>query len=259
VNVLVALTNEFDLNDIDHEEKIRQLHKQLESLMLRRLKRDVLKSLPTKSERILRVEMSALQTHFYKNILTKVGCGFVPKESCTNWYRRTFKRWSRVRMVITTSVYSISVRVTSSPSIYIIDKLCSTAMELKKAANHPYLFDGAESTTENSEDVLKGLVMNSGKMVLLDKLLVRLKEGGHRVLIFSQMVRMLDILSDYMSYRGYLHQRLDGMVASEARKKSILHFNAPNSPDFAFLLSTRAGGLGINLETADTVIIFDVS
>jgi chromodomain-helicase-DNA-binding protein 1 len=68
----VALTNEFDLNDANHEEKIKELHEQLESLMLRRLKRDVLTSLPTKSERILRVEMSALQTHFYKNILTKV-------------------------------------------------------------------------------------------------------------------------------------------------------------------------------------------
>lgn len=69
---VVALTNEFDLNDADHETKIKELHQQLEALMLRRLKRDVLTSLPTKSERILRVEMSALQTHFYKNILTKV-------------------------------------------------------------------------------------------------------------------------------------------------------------------------------------------
>jgi chromodomain-helicase-DNA-binding protein 1 len=133
------------------------------------------------------------------------------------------------------------------------------AMELKKAANHPFLFDGAETKTDNNEESLKGLVMSSGKMVLLDKLLARLKQDNHRVLIFSQMVRMLDILSDYMSLRGYLHQRLDGMVASDARKKSIAHFNAPGSPDFAFLLSTRAGGLGINLETADTVIIFDVS
>jgi chromodomain-helicase-DNA-binding protein 1 len=133
------------------------------------------------------------------------------------------------------------------------------AMELKKAANHPYLFDGAEVRTENKDETLKGLVMNSGKMVLLDKLLTRLRLDGHRVLIFSQMVRLLDILSDYMSLRGYPHQRLDGMVASEARKKSIAHFNAAGSLDFAFLLSTRAGGLGINLETADTVIIFDVS
>ncbi|KAF9010521.1 P-loop containing nucleoside triphosphate hydrolase protein [Cyathus striatus] len=217
-----ALTNEFDLADADHEEKIKELHQQLESLMLRRLKRDVLTSLPTKSERILRVEMSALQTHFYKNILTKNFQGLVKSANGNN---------------------NIS--------------LLNIAMELKKAANHPFLFDGAEVRTDNQEETLKGLVMNSGKMVLLDKLLVRLKQDGHRVLIFSQMVRMLDILSDYMSLRGYQHQRLDGMVSSEARKKSIAHFNTPGSPDFAFLLSTRAGGLGINLETADTVIIFD--
>lgn len=140
-----------------------------------------------------------------------------------------------------------------------VNSIEPAAMELKKAANHPYLFDGAETRTDNTEETLKGLVMSSGKMVLLDKLLVRLRQDGHRVLIFSQMVRMLDILSDYMSLRGYQHQRLDGMVSSEARKKSIAHFNSPGSPDFAFLLSTRAGGLGINLETADTVIIFDVS
>ncbi|KAI0695471.1 SNF2 family N-terminal domain-containing protein [Cytidiella melzeri] len=216
------LSNEFDLNDADHEHKIKELHKQLESLMLRRLKKDVLTSLPTKSERILRVEMSALQTHFYKNILTKNFQGLVKSANGNN---------------------NIS--------------LLNIAMELKKAANHPYLFDGAETRTDNTEETLKGLVMSSGKMVLLDKLLARLRQDGHRVLIFSQMVRMLDILSDYMSLRGYQHQRLDGMVASEARKKSIAHFNAAGSPDFAFLLSTRAGGLGINLETADTVIIFD--
>lgn len=131
-------------------------------------------------------------------------------------------------------------------------------MELKKAANHPYLFDGAENRAVADDEILKGLVMNSGKMVLLDKLLARLRQDGHRVLIFSQMVRMLDILSDYMNLRGYLHQRLDGMVSSDARKKSIAHFNSPGSTDFAFLLSTRAGGLGINLETSNTVIIFDV-
>ncbi|KAH7888521.1 SNF2 family N-terminal domain-containing protein [Phlebopus sp. FC_14] len=217
-----ALTNEFDLNDADHEMKIKELHAQLESLMLRRLKRDVLTSLPTKSERILRVEMSALQTHFYKNILTKNFQGLVKSANGNN---------------------NIS--------------LLNIAVELKKAANHPYLFDGAEVRTDVAEETLKGLVMNSGKMVLLDKLLARLRQDGHRVLIFSQMVRMLDILSDYMSLRGYQHQRLDGMVASDARKRSIAHFNSPGSPDFAFLLSTRAGGLGINLETANTVIIFD--
>lgn len=160
-------------------------------------------------------------------------------------------------MVTATSVSSTSVSSSTSSSLP-----CSEpsllAMELKKAANHPYLFDGAEVRAQTTDETLKGLIMNSGKMVLLDKLLTRLRQDGHRVLIFSQMVRMLDILSDYMNLRMWTHQRLDGMVGSDARKKSIAHFNAPGSPDFAFLLSTRAGGLGINLETANTVIIFDV-
>ena len=162
-------------------------------------------------------------------------------------------------MGTTILVYSTLVRFYTRLLGYLVVYVNLKAMELKKAANHPYLFDGVEVRTDNQEETLKGIVMNSGKMVLLDKLLARLKQDGHRVLIFSQMVRMLDILSDYLALRGYQHQRLDGMVSSDARKKSIAHFNAPGSPDFAFLLSTRAGGLGINLETANTVIIFDVS
>ncbi|GAA5880624.1 hypothetical protein JCM8547_006042, partial [Rhodosporidiobolus lusitaniae] len=213
------LAGEFDLNDEENEAKIRNLHEKLESIMLRRLKRDVIKELPTKSERILRVEMSNLQTWWYKNILT------------------------RNYAALTGAEHQVS--------------LLNIAMELKKASNHPYLFDGVEDITNVREEQLKGIVMNSGKMVLLDKLLTRLKQDGHRVLVFSQMVRMLDILSDFCSLRGYIHQRLDGTVPSETRRKSIEHFNAPGSPDFVFLLSTRAGGLGINLETADTVVIFD--
>ena len=96
------------------------------------------------------------------------------------------------------------------------------AMELKKAANHPYLFEGAEVQSNNDDDTLKGLVMSSGKMVLLDKLLARLSQDGHRVLIFSQMVRMLDIMSDYMTLRGYLHQRLDGTVTSEQARAEFI-------------------------------------
>ncbi|EJD52396.1 transcription regulator [Auricularia subglabra TFB-10046 SS5] len=217
------LTNDFDLNDADHESKIKELHSQLEGLMLRRLKRDVIKSLPTKKEQILRVEMSTLQTHYYKNILTKN--------------------------------FTALSKGAAGGGGHI--SLLNIAMELKKAANHPYLFDGAEAPAASPEETLKALVMSSGKLVLLDKLLARLRADGHRVLIFSQMVRMLDILTDYMHLRGYPHQRLDGTVSSDERKKAIAHFNAPGSLDFVFLLSTRAGGLGINLETADTVIIFD--
>ncbi|KAF9998140.1 hypothetical protein BGZ79_008188 [Entomortierella chlamydospora] len=213
---------EIDMADAEQEAKIRDLHESLKPYMLRRLKKDVEKSLPKKTERILRVELSQLQTHYYKNILTK---NFAVLNKGMSGHGQL--------------------------------SLLNVAMELKKASNHPYLFPNAEVVSDRREDQLKGIIMSSGKMVLLDKLLTRLKKDGHRVLIFSQMVRMLDIMTDYMALRGFAFQRLDGSVGSEARKRSIEHFNAPNSIDFVFLLSTRAGGLGINLETADTVIIFD--
>lgn len=94
-------------------------------------------------------------------------------------------------------------------------------------------------------------------MVLLDKLLPKLKERDSRVLIFSQMTRMLDILEDYMHYRGFQYCRIDGNTSGEDRENMIDNFNAPNSEKFVFLLSTRAGGLGINLATADIVVLYD--
>lgn len=133
-------------------------------------------------------------------------------------------------------------------------------IELKKCCNHALLTKPMDTDAEpiyNPDDVLKDLLKGSGKLVLLDKLLCRLKETGHRVLIFSQMVRMLDILAEYLQKRHFSFQRLDGSVKGDIRKQALDHFNAEGSQDFCFLLSTRAGGLGINLATADTVIIFD--
>ncbi|KAJ1965685.1 ATP-dependent DNA helicase Hrp3 [Dipsacomyces acuminosporus] len=208
--------------DAEQESKIADLHRRLKPYMLRRLKKDVEKSLPNRTEQILRVELSGMQVHYYKNILTR-------------------------------NYAVLNRNATGSGQM----SLLNIMVELKKASNHPYLFPNAETMSDNKEEALSGIIAHSGKMVLLDKLLAKLKNGGHRVLIFSQMVRMLDILADYMALRGYAFQRLDGSVPSEVRKRSIEHYNAPGSPDFVFLLSTRAGGLGINLETADTVILYD--
>ena len=137
--------------------------------------------------------------------------------------------------------------------------LLNIISDLKKCCNHPFLFESAEEEYKGRDEtsMIDRLVRTSGKMVLLDKLLPRLKQAGHRVLLFSQMVHMLDIISDYMRMRGWQHQRLDGSTPSQQRHQAMEQFNAEGSKDFAFLLSTRAGGLGINLATADTVIIFD--
>merc|ERR1711892_145222 len=132
-------------------------------------------------------------------------------------------------------------------------------IELKKCCNHCYLTKPPDDREAGvtKEERLEKLLRGGGKLLLLDKFLVRLRETGHRVLIFSQMVRMLDVLSEYLEIRRFPFQRLDGGIKGELRKNAIEHFNAEGSQDFCFLLSTRAGGLGINLATADTVIIFD--
>uniref|UniRef100_A0A672M5J6 SWI/SNF-related matrix-associated actin-dependent regulator of chromatin subfamily A member 5-like n=1 Tax=Sinocyclocheilus grahami TaxID=75366 RepID=A0A672M5J6_SINGR len=134
-------------------------------------------------------------------------------------------------------------------------RLLNILMQLRKCCNHPYLFDGAEPGPPYTTDT--HLVTNSGKMVVLDKLLPKVQEQGSRVLIFSQMTRVLDILEDYCMWRGFEYCRLDGNTPHQAREQAIDAFNAPNSSKFIFMLSTRAGGLGINLATADVVILYD--
>jgi SWI/SNF-related matrix-associated actin-dependent regulator of chromatin subfamily A member 5 len=92
-------------------------------------------------------------------------------------------------------------------------------MQLRKCCNHPYLFPGIEDRT--LDPMGDHLYLNCGKMVLLDKLLAKLKERGHRVLIFSQMTRMLDILEDYLISRGYLYCRIDGNTTYEVQIANI--------------------------------------
>lgn len=101
------------------------------------------------------------------------------------------------------------------------------------------------------------MIQSSGKLVLVDKLLKKLREGGHKVLIFSQMTRCLDILTDFLRWRGYPCERIDGAVKGDERQAAIDRYCDPNSNSFVFLLCTKAGGVGINLTAADTVVIFD--
>ncbi|XP_072314760.1 chromodomain-helicase-DNA-binding protein 3 isoform X2 [Eucyclogobius newberryi] len=210
--------------DISKEDQIKKLHDLLGPHMLRRLKADVFKNMPAKTELIVRVELSFMQKKYYKLILTK------------NFEALNSKGGGN----------QVS--------------LLNIMMDLKKCCNHPYLFPSASmeaQKTPNGAYEGSALVKASGKLMLMQKMLRKLKEQGHRVLVFSQMTKMLDLLEDFLDHEGYKYERIDGSVTGALRQEAIDRFNAPGACQFCFLLSTRAGGLGINLATADTVVIFD--
>lgn len=225
-----AFLNEF--GQLRSESEVLKLQALLKPMMLRRLKEDVEKTLAPKEETIIEVELTNIQKKYYRAILER-NFSFLQKG------------------------------ISSAANI---PNLMNTMMELRKCCIHPYLLNGAEdqiqfdykqANGEDKEAYYKALIQSSGKMVLVDKLLPKLKAGGHRVLIFSQMVRCLDILEDYLLYRKYPFERIDGRIRGNLRQEAIDRFSKPDSDRFVFLLCTKAGGLGINLTAADTVIIYD--
>ncbi|XP_065200189.1 chromodomain-helicase-DNA-binding protein Mi-2 homolog isoform X2 [Planococcus citri] len=221
-NDLSAFQNEFA--DISKEEQVKRLHEMLGPHMLRRLKADVLKNMPSKSEFIVRVELSPMQKKYYKYILTRNYEALNPKGGGQQV------------------------------------SLLNIMMDLKKCCNHPYLFPAAAQEAPSGPSgsyEIQALIKASGKLILLANMLRKLRDSGHRVLIFSQMTKMLDILEDFLEGEGYKYERIDGSITGTLRQEAIDRFNAPGAQQFVFLLSTRAGGLGINLATADTVIIYD--
>ena len=133
-------------------------------------------------------------------------------------------------------------------------QLQSLLMQLRKCCNHPYLFEGADP---HVDEIGEELVEACGKLQLLDKLLSRLHCKGHRVVLFSQMTSMLDILENFLRLRNYRYCRMDGSSSRVERNVNIRAFNSPESKLFVFLMTTRSGGLGVNLQTADTVVLYD--
>uniref|UniRef100_A0A0N5AGX8 SWI/SNF related, matrix associated, actin dependent regulator of chromatin, subfamily a, member 5 n=1 Tax=Syphacia muris TaxID=451379 RepID=A0A0N5AGX8_9BILA len=204
---------------LGNQDLVQRLHAVLRPFLLRRIKSDVEKTLLPKKEVKIYVGLSKMQREWYTKILMK------------------------------------DIDVVNGAGKLEKARIMNILMHLRKCCNHPYLFDGAEPGPPYTTD--QHLVDNSGKMVLLDKLLKKLKEQGSRVLIFSQMSRMLDLLEDYCWWRNYSYCRLDGQTAHADRQKAIDEFNRPDSDKFLFMLTTRAGGLGINLTAADVVIIYD--
>uniref|UniRef100_A0A672FV79 Chromodomain helicase DNA binding protein 6 n=1 Tax=Salarias fasciatus TaxID=181472 RepID=A0A672FV79_SALFA len=221
-----------EFGDLKTDEQVKKLQAILKPMMLRRLKDDVEKNLAPKEETIIEVELTNIQKKYYRAILEK-NFSFLSKGA----------------------------------NQHNMPNLINTMMELRKCCNHPYLITGAEEkilesfrkyhSPDAADFQLQAMIQAAGKLVLIDKLLPKLLAGGHKVLVFSQMVRCLDILEDYLIQRRYTYERIDGRVRGNLRQAAIDRFCKPDSDRFVFLLCTRAGGLGINLTAADTCIIFD--
>ncbi|CAD5212428.1 unnamed protein product [Bursaphelenchus okinawaensis] len=222
-NAPFATTGEkVELNQEETMLIIRRLHKVLRPFLLRRLKKEVESELPDKTEYVIKCDMSALQKIVYRRMFKD---GMIMGEN--------FKQMS----------------------------LQNRMVQLRKIANHPFLFRDVEHECKRHWKIDhitgKHLMRVSGKFELLDRILPKLKATGHRVLIFSQMTSLIDIMEDYFLWKEYKYMRLDGSTKHDERGEMLKKFNAPDSDCFIFVLSTRAGGLGLNLQTADTVIIFD--
>ncbi|ONM23789.1 Protein CHROMATIN REMODELING 4, partial [Zea mays] len=210
-------------NDLTTAEKVEELKKLVAPHMLRRLKKDAMQNIPPKTERMVPVELTSIQAEYYRAMLTK--------------------NYQVLRNIGKGGAHQ---------------SLLNIVMQLRKVCNHPYLIHGTEPESGSPEFLHEMRIKASAKLTLLHSMLKILHKEGHRVLIFSQMTKLLDILEDYLTleFGPKTFERVDGSVSVAERQAAIARFNQDKTR-FVFLLSTRSCGLGINLATADTVIIYD--
>uniref|UniRef100_A0A1D1ZLS2 ATP-dependent helicase BRM n=1 Tax=Anthurium amnicola TaxID=1678845 RepID=A0A1D1ZLS2_9ARAE len=207
---------------------IHRLHQILEPFMLRRRVEDVEGSLPPKVSIVLKCRMSAMQGAIYDWIKSTGTIRVDPEDE--------------LRRVEKNPLYQIKM----------YKNLNNKCMELRKACNHPLL--NYPYFINYSKDFI---VRSCGKLWVLDRILIKLQKSGHRVLLFSTMTKLLDILEEYLQWRRLVYRRIDGTTSLEDRESAIVDFNRSKSDCFIFLLSIRAAGRGLNLQTADTVVIYD--
>lgn len=217
--------------ELKEKQHVESLQTELKPYLLRRVKEDVEKDLPRKEETIIEVELTSTQKQYYRAVI----------EKNRDFLARGTKRKQNTNI-----------------------NLLNTFMEIRKVCNHPFLIKGAEDSLmqesglqKTSTEATEYMIKCSSKLILVDKLLQKLrKDKKNKVLIFSQMLGVLDILEDYLEYRDWEFERLDGRISGDQKQQAIDRFNS-NENSFVFLLSTRAGGVGINLTAANTVVIFD--
>ncbi|KAJ2767819.1 ATP-dependent DNA helicase Snf21, partial [Coemansia nantahalensis] len=218
-----------DRMELTEEEElliIKRMHKVLRPFLLRRLKKDVEVDLPDKQEHVIWCGMSAVQSRLYTQMLN---------------YGTLFR-----------GVRSDGTAGSGSKASF-----NNTIMQLRKICNHPFIFEEVEARINPTSTNNSLLYRTAGKFEILDRVLAKMLATNHKVLIFFQMTQIMTIMQDFLEWRGIASLRLDGSTADEDRREYMRIFNTPDTPFKVFLLSTRAGGQGLNLQTADTVVIFD--
>ncbi|CAI8041926.1 Transcription activator BRG1 [Geodia barretti] len=232
-NTPFAMTGEkMELNEEETILIIRRLHKVLRPFLLRRLKKEVESQLPDKVEYVIKCDMSALQRQMYSHM--------------------------QKRGILLTDGSEANKKGKGGGRA-----LMNTIVQLRKLCNHPFMFPNIEEALCEhmglNTTYMTGpeLYRASGKFEVLDRMLPKFRVTNHRTLVFCQMTSLMTILEDYLNWKNLAYLRLDGGTKADERKELLEMFTAPDSPYYFFLLSTRAGGLGLNLQVADTVIIFD--
>ncbi|CAN6167182.1 unnamed protein product [Urochloa humidicola] len=206
---------------------IHRLHQILEPFMLRRRVEDVEGSLPRKDSIVLRCRMSAIQGAIYDWIKSTGTIRVDPEDEEERAQRNPMYQFKTYK------------------------NLNNKCMELRKVCNHPLL---SYPFLNHGKDYM---IRSCGKLLNLDRILIKLHKAGHLVLLFSTMTKLLDIMEDYLQWRRLIYRRIDGTTSLEDRESAIVDFNRPGSDCFIFLLSIRAAGRGLNLQSADTVVIYD--
>nr|CAB3252475.1 lymphocyte-specific helicase-like [Phallusia mammillata] len=254
------------INSDKEKNVILMLHKILAPFLLRRTKADVDLELPPKREVLVFAPLSDTQHKFYQALTNRTIRKYLKDKEGPENKENIHKVSDDFTDSVGHKTRSLTLesriqqekdeRNLFDPDAVVNISLNNVVMQLRKCCNHPYLIQYPLIPGTDIYRIDEELVTSCGKLQLLDRMLPVLQERGHKVLLFSQMTKILDVLEDYCRFRKYSHVRLDGSTKCEVRQQYIDQFN--KDPEvFMFLLSTRAGGLGINLTAADTVIIYD--
>lgn len=251
---------------------VSKIHQILAPFLLRRTKAEVELKLPQKKEVLVHAPLTKLQQEYYTAVLNKtitatLGVKSIFDEEIVEGKRAVCQHmdFNQIYKLLQDNKFDAIPEVIKAPPVPkdINDVLAdinlnvrNTTMLLRKICNHPYSVSYPIDPETSDYKIDEDLVKNSGKLLVMDAMLPELKKRGHKILLFSQFVSMLEILQDYCTYRGYNFCLLHGSMSLQERTEEIKHFNSSEDA-FIFLISTKAGGLGLNLAAADTVIIYD--